>query len=234
MKACDSGGAVAAATMPDPELAQARPEAAGGEGRAVVASERQLARLDPVRHDGAFDDHDRFVGAAAQFELPGDDLARAAVDDRVQVAPAMLGYPDARHVELPQLPRPLDPEEAGPLAPLERTATLDQLPLPHHPQQPLPVDRSAQLAADERRHHPIAVALVRDRLLDDRLLDRIRRRPPLRRRPPRRHPVERLPADLQHARHDRRGEAACDQLARPSDALAHSQPRNASPAISSS
>jgi hypothetical protein len=42
-------------------------------------------------------------------------------------------------------------------------------------------------------------------------------------------PVDRLPRDLQHARHDRDLETAVDQLARPGDALAHSQPRNASP-----
>ena len=46
--------------------------------------------------------------------------------------------------------------------------------------------------------------------------------------------IERLPADLKNARHRRRGEPARNQLARPGDAHAHSQPRNASPAISSS
>src|SRR5438876_7431706 len=138
------GVAVAAAAMPDPELDQARLEAAGGEGRAVVGAERQLAGLDPVQCDRTLDDRDRLVGAAAQAELPGDDLAGAAVDDRVQVAPAMLGDPDRGHVELPELPRPLDPEEAGPLAPLQWAATLDQLPLPHHPQHALAVDRPAE------------------------------------------------------------------------------------------
>jgi hypothetical protein len=38
-----------------------------------------------------------------------------------------------------------------------------------------------------------------------------------------------LTADLQHARHRRRLVTDGDQLARPGDALAHSQPRNASP-----
>jgi len=32
--------------------------------------------------------------------------------------PAVLGYPEAHQVELPQLPWPLDAEEAGLLAPL--------------------------------------------------------------------------------------------------------------------
>src|SRR6266536_2942842 len=223
------GVAVAAAAVLDAELAEAGAEAAGGEGGAVVAAEHELARFDAVQRDGAFDDRDRFVGAAPEFELPGDDLAGAAVDDRVQVAPAVLGDPDRGHVELPQLPWPLDSEEAGPLAPLERTATLDQLPLPHHPQDAFAVDRDAELAAHECGHHPVAVGLIRDRLLDE-----VGWRPTLRQRPRGRRSIDRLPGDLQDARHRRRGEAACDQLARPGDALAHSQPRNASPAISSS
>ena len=113
------GVAVAAAAVTDPELGELCAEAAGGEGRAVVAPEHELARLDPVDRGGSLDDRDRFVGAAAQRELPADDLAGAAVDDRVQIAPAVLGDPDRGHVELPQLPRPLDPEEAGPLAALQ-------------------------------------------------------------------------------------------------------------------
>src|SRR5712691_8566827 len=141
------GVAGAAASVPDPKLAEPRSEAAGGEGGAVVAPEGELARFDAVQRDGTFDNSDRLVGAAAQAELPGDDLAGAAVDDRVQVAPAMLGYPDTRHVELPELPRPLDPEEAGPPPALERAAALDQLPLPHHPQHPLAVDRDPEPAA---------------------------------------------------------------------------------------
>jgi hypothetical protein len=43
-----------------------------------------------VERGGVFDDGDCFVGAAAQLEAPADDLAGAAVDDRVQVAPAVL------------------------------------------------------------------------------------------------------------------------------------------------
>jgi hypothetical protein len=88
------GVAVAAAAVREPELGKLRLEAAGGEGGAVIGAERELARLDPVRGDGAPDDCDRFVGAAAQLELPGDDLAGAAVDDRHQVRPAVLGDPD--------------------------------------------------------------------------------------------------------------------------------------------
>jgi hypothetical protein len=57
---------------------------------------------------------------------------------------------------------------------------LDQLALAHHPQHALAVDRDAEPAAHERRHHPVAVGLVCFRDLDDRGLDLIGRRPPLR------------------------------------------------------
>ena len=52
------GVAVAAAAVTDPELAEPGAEAAGGEGRAVVASERELTGLDPVHRRCAFDDRD--------------------------------------------------------------------------------------------------------------------------------------------------------------------------------
>ena len=47
------GVAVAAASVADTLLGQARLEAAGGEGRAVVRAERQLALLDPIRGGAA-------------------------------------------------------------------------------------------------------------------------------------------------------------------------------------
>src|SRR5262249_5670956 len=85
------GVAVAAAAVADPELGELLLEAAGGEGGAVVAAGRRLARLDRVHERGAGGHGDRFGGAAPELELPGDDLARAAVDDRVRAAPAVLG-----------------------------------------------------------------------------------------------------------------------------------------------
>jgi hypothetical protein len=51
--------------MLDRELDQALLEAAGGEGRAVVGAERQLAGLDPVERDRTLDNRDRLVGAAS-------------------------------------------------------------------------------------------------------------------------------------------------------------------------
>ena len=50
------GVAVAAAAVADPELGELRAEAAGGEGRAVVAAEDELAGLDPVHGGGLVDE----------------------------------------------------------------------------------------------------------------------------------------------------------------------------------
>lgn len=117
---------------------------------------------------------------------------------------------------------------------LQRAAALDQPLFPHHPQDALAVDRHTEPASHERGDHAVPVGLARDSLRDERGLDPVGDRTRLRSCSRGRDPVDRLPADLQNTRHRRRGEAACDQFARPGDALAHSQPRNASPAISSS
>ena len=92
---------------------------------------------------GALDERDRLLGAAAGLEVPADDLARAAVDRGHQVDPAVLGDPDRRHVEMPELIGPLDAEEPRPAAAVERPAALDQPPLAHHAQHALAVDRPA-------------------------------------------------------------------------------------------
>jgi hypothetical protein len=218
----------------DPELGEPGSEAAGGEGRAVVRAKHELPRLETVDGRTPLDDSDRLVGAAAQHELPGDDLAGTAVDDRDQVAPAVLGHPHARHVQLPELARPLDPEEAGPFPPLQGTATLDQLLLPHHPQHALAVDCNPELLPGQRRDHPVPVGLVGAGGLHDRGLDRIRGRPPLRNSPRGRHPVERLAADTSDTRHDRGRVPLSDELTRAGDAQPHSHSRKSFPAISSS
>jgi len=106
------GVAVAAAPVRDSTFGEPGAEAAAGEGRAIVGAERQRSRLDATRGDGGVDERRRFLAAAAQLERPADDLARAAVDRRVQVAPAVFSDPDARHVEVPELVGTLDPEEA--------------------------------------------------------------------------------------------------------------------------
>jgi hypothetical protein len=189
---------------------------------------------DALLGDRSFDDGDRLGRAAADLEAPADDLARAAVDDRVQVAPAVLGDPDRGHVHVPQLAGPLDPEESAPTAARLRAATLDQPVLAHHAQDPLAVDRDPELAARERPDHPVAVGRVLSRHLDDRGRRPLRRRAALGRRPRLWGAVEGLPADAGDARHTRQGIALGDQHAGPGDAHAHSQPADSFPAISSS
>ena len=60
------------------------------------------------------------IGTAAELERPSEDLAGAEVDNRFRVRPAVLGHPDGRQLEPPQLPRPLDPEGARPFPALRR------------------------------------------------------------------------------------------------------------------
>ena len=149
------GVAVAAAAVADPEPGEHLAELARREGRAVVGAERQRPGWDRLLGHCSFDHGDRLDGPAADLEAPADDLACAAIDDRVQVAPAVLCDPDRGHVPVPQLGRPLDPEEAGPAAPGLAPAALEQPVLAHHAQHPLAVDRDAELAAGERPDHPV-------------------------------------------------------------------------------
>src|SRR6266516_2806030 len=142
----------------------------------------------------------------------------------------LIGAPPG-NVELPELPGPLDPKEAGPLAPLERTPSLDQLALPHHPQHPLAIDRDPQLAPHEGGDHPVAVALVLLRDLDDRLLDRIDGRPSLRRLPRLRCAVERLSADPCCTRHCRERVARSDEITGAGDAHAQFHSRPGAPSL---
>ena len=146
----------------------------------------------------------------------------------------MLSDPDARHVEVPELVGTLDAEEAGTTPPAKRPVALQQPLLAHDALRPLAVDLAAELAARERGDHPGAVGRVGASDLDDQPVDRIDQRTPLRLWPPLRRPVQPGPVDLEHARDDRRPSALGDQLAGPGCARPHSQPRNASPAISSS
>jgi hypothetical protein len=129
---------------------------------------------------------------------------------------------------------PLDAEESRPPTPTQRPVALQQALLAHHPLRALAVDLAAELAARERRDHARAVGRVLPRHLDDRPVDRVDRGPSRSGRTAPRRSIEPRAVDLHHARHDRRAPALGDQLAGPRDALGHSKPRNASPAISSS
>jgi hypothetical protein len=228
------GVAVAAAAVSEAVLGESVLEAAAGVGGAVVGAECEAARFDLSCADGVVDEVDRFVGAAAQLERPADDLACAAVDRGVQVGLAVLGDPDARHVEVPELVGTLDAEVAGTAAPAKRPVALQQPLLAHHPLRSLAVDLAAELAACERSDHPRSVGRIGTSNINDQAVDRINERPPRRCRPSLRRAVEPAAVDLQHTRHHRRPSALGDQLAGPGGARPHSQPRNASPAISSS
>ena len=133
---------------------------------------------DALLGDRLFDDGDRLDGAAAQAQLPADDLPRATVDDRVEIDPAVLGDPDRRHVEMPELAGPLDLEEPWPAAVGLVRATLDQPPFAHHPQHPLAVDRPAQRARHPGGDDPVAVSRVALGNFDDRPLDVVDGWPP--------------------------------------------------------
>ena len=88
------GVAVAAAAVSDPETGEHQSRGAGRERRPVIGPERERAGRDRLLADRVLDDGDRFACAAARLEAPTDDLAGAAVDDRVQVTPAVLSDPD--------------------------------------------------------------------------------------------------------------------------------------------
>src|SRR5215210_516397 len=103
--------------------------------------------------------------------MPAHDLAGAAVTRGHQVAPAVLGDPDRRHVEVPQLVGPGDLEEPRAPAAIEAATALDEPSLAHDPQHALAVDRPAELADDERGDHAVAVGLVGLGDFDDRRLD---------------------------------------------------------------
>ena len=88
------GVAVAAAAMRDAVLGQAGAERPRGQGGAVVGPERQLAGPDLVGRDRSVDDSGGLLRATADVQAPARDLPGAAVDDRVQITPAVLGDPD--------------------------------------------------------------------------------------------------------------------------------------------
>ena len=139
MKGLRLGVAVAAAAMGDLELSKPGAEAARGIGGAVVGAEHKLSGLDPAGDDASLDDRERLLLSAPEVDRPGRDLAGAAVDHGVQVAPAVLGDPDRGHVHVPELVGTLDAEVARPPASPERPVAL---------QEALPVASRAGRACD--------------------------------------------------------------------------------------
>src|SRR4051812_23536623 len=127
----------------------------------------------------------------------------------VQIAPAVLGDPDRRRVQMPELISALDAEEPRPSAPPFR-ATPPQQPLAaHEPLHALAVDRTAELAARERRDHPVAVGRVRERDRQHDPIDLIGR-PTLRARRTYRTALDRLATNRSDPSDDRRRAAVRD------------------------
>ena len=135
---------------------------------------------------------------------------------------------------MPELIGPLYAEEARTAPPAERLVALQQSLHPHHALGAFAVDLPAEPLACERRDHPRPIRRVVASDVDDQPIDRINNRATDDRRAPLRLPIQPRPVDLEHARDDRGPSAPRDKLAGPGGARPHSQPRNASPAISSS
>src|SRR4051794_35002140 len=100
--------------------------------------------------DRLVDDRGRVGGAAADVERPPGDLAGAAVDRGVEVAPAVLGHPDRGRVEMPELVGPGDLEVPGPAPSSLRADRLQQGVFAHQSLAALAVDRPLDLARGER------------------------------------------------------------------------------------
>jgi hypothetical protein len=218
----------------DPACREVFAEVAGGELAAVVAAEGEPAGRDGTGEQPGLDAGDRFFGSGAQVDAPAGDLAGAAVDGDVEIDPAVGCGPDLGHVQVPELVGAGDPEEAWPATAVGVAGALQQPVLAHDSLHPLAVHRLAQLAAGQGGDHAGAVGRVRLRDLDDRLIAGATSAGASTGGAAADRPVDRLARHLQHARHDRGPVALGDQGAGPGDALVHSQPRNASPARSSS
>jgi hypothetical protein len=151
----------------------------------------------------------------------------------MQVDPAVLGGPDLRHVDVPELVGPGHPEVAGPAAPVPVAGALEQPVGAHHPLHPLAVHRLAELTGRQRGDHPRPIGRVALRDLDDRVVAG----PPLRPssgRASTRHAVQRLPGHTRDPRHSRWSAPGGDDGAGPGHPDAHGQSRESSPAISNS
>jgi len=91
----------------------------------------------------------------------------------LEVDPAVLRDPDARHVQMPQLARAGEVEEPRTASVRLTLAALDQAVFAHDPQQRLATRREPGLADDPRGHQAIAVGRVRLRDLHDRPLNSV-------------------------------------------------------------
>jgi hypothetical protein len=137
---------------------------------------------------------------AAQLQRPAGDLSGAAVDDRVQVDPAVLGGPDLGHIHVPQRIRTGHPEEPRTSPTVAGACWLQQLVGAHDPLHPLAIDRTAQLAAGQRRDHPGPIGRVSLGDLHDHLVIGSTRAGPGRHRPTTTASMQRLAGNSRETR----------------------------------
>ena len=162
--------------MRDPELAEAGAEARGGE-RACRCRCRASASPGAMPRSAAarVDDGDRLRRAAAEVERPADDLARAAVDRGVQVAPAVLGDPDEVMSRCQSWSGRSTRKKPGPAPAALGAAALQQPVLAHQPLHALAVDRPRRARATRAPRPSGAVGRVRARDLEHDAIDVVQR-----------------------------------------------------------
>lgn len=124
----------------------------------VPSTSRQ--RWHVAGEQSPLDAGDRFVQAVADIDGPAGNLAGAAINDGVEIDPAVRCGPDLGHVHVPQPVRAGHPEVAGPAPPVEPTDGLQQSMLARHPLHTFAVHRLTELTCGERSDHPRAVGRV--------------------------------------------------------------------------
>lgn len=89
------------AAVGDALLVEVFAEAATGGLGSVVGVESELAGSDLLSRERGLGAGNRFLGAGSEVGRPSGDLAGAAAADRMQAHPAVPGWPEFGHVDLP-------------------------------------------------------------------------------------------------------------------------------------
>src|SRR5712692_10167791 len=146
--------------------------------RAVVSRQSQTHSTRTERQNlqhGTVERGQSFFRAAAQTQVPADDLSRAAVDYRNQIRPPhSWTRPDLGHVRLPDVIRMERFHLAPVLSPRDPEAALahEQSAFPHHSQRPFTVDHQPVMPPQPPDHATIAVGRLFAAGQDDLLVPR--------------------------------------------------------------
>jgi hypothetical protein len=144
--------------------------------RAVVGRQSQTRSTRTERQNlqhGAVERRQSFFGAAAQTQVPADDLTRATVDDRDQIRPAHTGpRPDLGHVRLPNVIGMRRFHLAPVLSARDPEAALahQQPAFPHHAQCPFAIDHQPVLPPQPPDHATISIRRLLAAGQDDLLI----------------------------------------------------------------